>query len=95
MTTLDKIKATGGFVDFGAVGSMPWGVFMNGELVTSLEYSELMNQRGVSGKIKAVRVISARHFKRTRWLVSKEYKVLGVTILKKYHTGVLYKITNG
>ena len=95
MTTLEKIKVTGGFVDFGAVGSMPWGLFMNGELVTSLEYSSLMNQRGVSGKIKAVKVVSARHFKRARWLVRKEYKYFGITIFKKYHTGVLYKITNG
>lgn len=95
MTTLEKIKATGGFADFGAVGSMPWGVFMNGELVTSLEYLDLMCHRGVNGGIKAVKVISARKFKRTRWLVAKEYKVFGVTIFKRYHTGVLYKITNG
>jgi hypothetical protein len=92
MTTLEKIKATGGIVDFGAVGSMPWGVYMNGDLVTSLEYAELMGSRGVSGKIQPVRIISARRFKRSRWLVAKEHKVFGITFFKKYHTGVLYKL---
>jgi hypothetical protein len=52
MTTLEKIKATGGFLDCGAVGSMPLGYYMNGEPARSRrEYDEVMELIS-SGKLR-------------------------------------------
>lgn len=42
MTTLEKIKATGGFLDCGAIGSMPLGYFLDGTPARTHEYHEVM-----------------------------------------------------
>lgn len=42
MTTLEKIKATGGFLDCGAIGSMPLGYFLDGKPAKTEEYNEVM-----------------------------------------------------
>jgi hypothetical protein len=42
MTVLDKIKKTGGFLDCGAVGSMPLGYFLDGQAARTHEYYEVM-----------------------------------------------------
>lgn len=46
MTTLEKIKTTGGFLDCGAVGSMPLGYFLNGDIADTDEYYEVMRLKG-------------------------------------------------
>lgn len=40
MTVLEKIKATGGFVCFATINSMPLGYYKNGDPMTSDEYYE-------------------------------------------------------
>lgn len=42
MKTLEKIKATGGFLDCGAVGSMPLGYFLDGTPARTEQYYEVM-----------------------------------------------------
>lgn len=42
MTTLEKIKSAGGFLDCGAVGSMPLGYFLDGTAAQTHEYHEAM-----------------------------------------------------
>lgn len=42
MTVIEKIKATGGFLDCGAIGSMPLGYFLDGTPARTHEYHEVM-----------------------------------------------------
>lgn len=41
MTLLERIKKAGGFLDCGAVGSMPLGYFMDGTVANRNEYWEI------------------------------------------------------
>lgn len=50
MTTLEKIKATGGFLDCGAIGSMPLGYFLDGQTARTQEYNEVMDLKS-KGKV--------------------------------------------
>lgn len=62
MTLLEKIKAKGGFVDFGAIASMPLGYYYDGEIVTTDDYYEA--RKLVAGKkLKSVGQISNERFK--------------------------------
>ena len=42
MTILEKIKATGGFLDCGMIVSMPLGYFLDGTPAETEEYYEVM-----------------------------------------------------
>lgn len=53
MTVLEKIKESGGFLDCGAVGSMPLGYFIDGTIMSTDNYNE------------ARRLVSDRKLKKT------------------------------
>jgi hypothetical protein len=91
MTIDQKIIEYGGIIDFGAVVSTPWAIYCNGELALPQEHREMMLIRSRNRTFQPVKLISARKFKQTKWLVAKSYKVFGITVYKRYHKGVLYK----
>lgn len=91
MKTEDKIRKLGGIIDFGAVVSTPWGIYCNGKQALPQELHEMRLIRAHNRNLQPVRIVSARKYKETQWLLVKRYKIFGLTIFKKYHKGVLYK----
>lgn len=87
----EKIKALGGIIDFGAVVSSPWGIYADGQHALPQELHEMRLIRSYDRTFHPVKLVSARKYEQTKWLVVKRYKILGITVFKKYHKGVLYK----
>jgi hypothetical protein len=74
MTLLEKIKAKGGFVDFGAIASMPLGYYYDGEIVTTDDYNEA--RKLVAGnKLKSVGKVTNENYKAylTNAIISGEH----------------------
>lgn len=60
---LEKIKQTGGFVDFGAVGSMPLGHYMDGQPAISRgEYNEVMQLLSAGKLVRTKEKMSNKGF---------------------------------
>lgn len=91
MTTKDKIRLLGGIIDFGAVVSSPWGIYADGKQALPQELHEMRLIRSYDRTLQPVKLVSAKKYKQTNWLVIKRYKIFGITIYKKYHKRVLYK----
>lgn len=91
MKTEDKIKKFGGIIDFGAVVSSPWGIYANGMQALPQELHELFLLKSRNRSLQPIKLVSAKKYKQTSWLIVKEYKIFGTTIYRKYHKGVLYK----
>lgn len=74
--TLEKIKQVGGFVDFGAVGSMPYGCYADKTLMPTRAY------------YSAKKLIAAKKLKLFGTVTNKEYPVY---LTHQIVTGELYK----
>lgn len=87
----EKIKALGGIIDFGAIVSSPWGIYADGTQALPQELHEMRFIRAYDRTLQPVKLVSAKKYKQTNWLVVRRYKLFGFTVYKKYHKGVLYK----
>lgn len=74
MTLLERIKEKGGFVDFGAIASMPLGYYYDGEIVSTSDYYEA--RKLVAGKkLKSVGQVTNESYKAylTNAIISGEH----------------------
>lgn len=73
---LNKINAAGGFADFGAVGSMPLGYYMDGNIASTKAYHS------------ARKLIAAKKIKLVEKITNGPFKVY---LTNQSLTGELYK----
>lgn len=53
MTVLEKIKAAGGFADFGMIVSMPLGFYLDGTVATTQECFEVQKLKAENKLVKS------------------------------------------